>query len=214
MKGTNMNITPSSSDFDSAYENYNAPWVIGEPQSAIVKLEKDGWIRGSVLDVGCGAGEHTIHLARLGYQVLGVDASIPAIEFARANAERQGVPARFDVADAFKLGPEQYDTVLDSALFHIFNAADRKKYLASLRTVCKINGFVHVLALSDEGPGFGPEVSDMIIREAFSTGWHLDDLWRTHYVALATADHHVTELSLRRGQRVKLPAWLARVRRV
>ncbi|MEX0662367.1 MAG: class I SAM-dependent methyltransferase [Balneolaceae bacterium] len=209
-----MSNTPTSADFDSAYENYKAPWVIGEPQSAIVKLEKDGWIRGSVLDVGCGAGEHTIHLARLGYEALGVDASIPAIELARANAERQGVPARFAVADALKPGSEQYDTVLDSALFHIFDAADRKKYVDSLRTVCKIDGLVHMLALSDEGPGFGPEVSDKIIREAFSSGWHLEDLCSAHYVALATAEHHVTELGLRRGQRVELPAWQARVRRV
>lgn len=209
-----MNITPSSSDFDSAYENYKAPWVIGEPQSAIVKLEKDGWIGGSVLDIGCGAGEHTIHLARLGYQVLGIDASIPAIEYARANAERLGVPARFEVADALKPGLKQYDTVLDSALFHIFDAVDRKKYLASLRSVCKIGGLVHVLALSDEGPGFGPEVSDTIIREAFSTGWNVEDLSTSQYVALATAEHHVTKLGLRRGQRVELPAWQARVRRV
>lgn len=33
-----MDNTPSSSDFDSAYENYKAPWVIGEPQQAIVEL--------------------------------------------------------------------------------------------------------------------------------------------------------------------------------
>lgn len=43
-----MSNTPTSSDFDSAYENYSAPWVIGEPQPAVVKLERDGWIRGDV----------------------------------------------------------------------------------------------------------------------------------------------------------------------
>ena len=133
---------------------------------------------------------------------------------ARANAERQRVPARFEVADALKPGLKQYDIVLNSALFHIFDAADRKKYLDSLSTICKTGGVVHVLALSDEGPGFGPEVSDKIIHEAFSSGWHLEDLCSAHYVALATAEHHVTELGLRRGQRVELPAWLARVRRV
>jgi 2-polyprenyl-3-methyl-5-hydroxy-6-metoxy-1,4-benzoquinol methylase len=159
-----MDHTPTSSDFDSAYENYNAPWVIGEPQPAIVELEKDGRIRGSVLDIGCGAGEHTIYLARLGYQVLGVDASVPAIEYARANAKRQGVAARYEVADALNPGPEQYDTVLDSALFHIFDAADRKRYMDNLRAICKSGGAVHVLALSDEGPGFGPEVSESAIR--------------------------------------------------
>jgi len=47
--------------------------VIGQPQPAIVALESGGWIRGRVLDAGCSTGERTIHLARLGYDVLGID---------------------------------------------------------------------------------------------------------------------------------------------
>lgn len=73
------------------------------------------------LDIGCGAGEHTIHLARLGCKVLGIDASAPAIEYAKDSAKRHGVDAKFAVADALALGTEQYDAILDSALFHIFD---------------------------------------------------------------------------------------------
>lgn len=209
-----MSSTPTSSDFDSAYEAYSAPWVIGEPQPAVVELERAGRIRGSVLDVGCGAGEHTIHLARLGYKVLGIDASVPAIEYATANANRSGVDAGFAVADALQLGSEKYDTILDSALFHIFDPADRVGYVASLSAACRPGGLVHVLALSDDGPGFGPEVSDTDIRDAFSEGWHLEQISRSHYLGVATAEHHMTELGFQRGERVDLPAWLARVRRV
>lgn len=209
-----MNETPSSSVFDSAYREYSAPWVIGEPQPAVIELERSGWIRGDVLDIGCGAGEHTIHLAGLGYSVEGIDSSAPAIEHARANAERSGVGARFFVRDAMQLPDDDYDTILDSALFHIFDDRDRIAYVKSLSRACRPGGSLHVLALSDEGPGFGPEVSEGVIREAFREGWRIEDLVPSSYVAVATADHHVDELGLERNQRVSLPAWLARFRRV
>jgi hypothetical protein len=70
-----------------------------------------------------------------------------------------------------------------------------------------------VLALA-EGTGFGPEVKDSDIRAAFGAGWEIEDISRTHYVAIATAEHHINELGFERGQRVELPAWLARIRRV
>ena len=68
-----MDTTPAISRFDEFYKTTTPPWVIGEPQPAIVELEKIGLIRGKVLDVGCGTGEHTILLTRLGYDVLGID---------------------------------------------------------------------------------------------------------------------------------------------
>lgn len=209
-----MNSTPTSSDFDTAYESYSAPWVIGEPQPAVVKLEQNGLFHGAILDVGCGAGEHTIYLARRGYDVMGIDASLPAIEYARANASRHGVEATFAEANALQLGARHYDTILDSALFHIFDPDDRLRYVASLSSACRQGGFVHILALSDDGPGFGPEVSKAAIREAFVGDWEIEAISQSSYVAVATAEHHITELGLRLGERVELPAWLARIRRV
>lgn len=52
-----MSPTLSRTVFDEAYTSRTAPWVIGEPQPAIVALEeRGGWIHGSVLDLGCGTG--------------------------------------------------------------------------------------------------------------------------------------------------------------
>ena len=101
-----MDQTSASSRFDEFYRTTTPPWVIGEPQPAIVQLERAGLIRGTVLDVGCGTGEHTILLASLGYDVLGVDFAPEAIEQARRNAEAKGVGARFEVADAMNLFDE------------------------------------------------------------------------------------------------------------
>ena len=209
-----MDSTPTFSRFDDAYKSNTAPWVIGEPQPAIMDVERAGLIHGTVLDVGCGTGEHTILLTRLGYDVLGVDAAPTAIEQARQNAAAKGVDARFEVADAMNLGAgPRYDTIVDSALFHIFDDTDRAVYVAGLHAVCRPGALVHVLALSDKGRGFGPEVSEAVIREAFGDGWTLEALDETTYRGVVQQPH-VEALGQPVGTVVDEPAWLARVRRL
>lgn len=209
-----MDTTPAFSLFDDAYQSRTAPWVIGAPQPAIVELERTGVIRGKVLDVGCGAGEHTILLTRLGYDVLGIDYSPNAIDQARENAAAKGVDARFDVGDAMNLPDDPaYDTIIDSALFHIFDDADRPRYVRSLHTACRPDALVHVLALSDAGRGFGPEVSEAVIAGAFGDGWVLEALDTTTYRGVI-GEQQSEALGLPVGSRVDEPAWLARARRV
>jgi SAM-dependent methyltransferase len=178
-------------------------------------LEREGWVRGKVLDVGCGTGEHTIYLSALGYDVYGLDSSPRAVEQVRANAAARNVEVHFQVADALALGDDTiYDTVIDSALFHIFNADDRARYVRSLHRACRPGALVHVLALSDTGPGFGPQVSDATIREAFSQRWVLEDLCPAQYRGAIVRDEHARALHRQIGEFVDLPAWLARARRI
>lgn len=200
--------------FDSAYETHTAPWVIGEPQPAIVALERTGRLHSAILDIGCGLGEHTIMLTRLGYRVLGIDYAPHAVEQARANAIAHGVDARFEVGDAFDLdGSAPFDTILDSAVFHIFDDEARPGYVESLHRGCRPGGYLHLLALSDTGRGFGPQVSEQVIRSAFSDGWDLEALETTTYRGVV-GEAHAEPLGLAAGTVVDEPAWLARVRRV
>ncbi|WP_378738000.1 class I SAM-dependent methyltransferase [Nocardia brasiliensis] len=218
-------MTRPAEIWDSAYDNDTAPWVIGEPQPAIVELERDGWIRGRVLDIGCGAGEHTILLTKLGYDVLGIDLSPSAVEFARENAAAQQIPAaRFEVADALAFGDRApdavptYDTIVDSALFHVFGTEPeaRAAYVRSLHALCEPGGLVHVLALSDAEPGFGPRISDAVIRESFDAGWELEDLRVTKYRGRVTewVAEEAAELGMPESGSVDVVAWLARLRRI
>ncbi len=208
-----MDQTPTISRFDDFYKNQTPPWVIGEPQPAIVDLAGQGAFSGRVLDVGCGTGEHTILLTRSGYDVLGIDGAPTAVAQARRNAAGQGVDAQFEVADALNLGDSPgYHTIIDSALFHIFDDGERATYVRSLHTATRPGATVCVLALSDAGRGFGPQVSEATIRNAFGAGWEIEELTTTTYRGVVT-ELHAQELGLAVGTRVDEPAWLARVRR-
>ena len=47
------------------------PWDIGRPQPAFLELAETGSLRGRVLDVGCGTGEHALMAAGLGRPATG-----------------------------------------------------------------------------------------------------------------------------------------------
>src|SRR6185312_5500916 len=112
-----------------------------------------------------------------------------------ANAVERGVTARFEVADALHLTSDHpYDTAVDSALFHIFDPDNRARYVRSLHRACRPDARVHVLALADTGPGFGPQISDTVIRNAFGDGWALEDVQSSQYRGVILSDEHATAL--------------------
>jgi len=220
-------MTQPVESWNLVYDTDTAPWVIGQPQPEIVALERDGWIRGRVLDVGCGAGEHTIALTGLGYDVLGVDLSPSALAYARKNAAEKGVPAaRFELADMVAMGQDPdmagelgtFDTIVDSALFHVFreDSQARASYVRGLHALCAPGGRVYVLALSDAEPGFGPRIGDGMIRESFGAGWELEDLRPARYrgrITAAVASQVPAELTPGPDGKVDTSAWLARILR-
>jgi SAM-dependent methyltransferase len=164
--------------FNSAYLGV-PPWDIGRPQREFVKLAEAGEIRGVVIDVGCGTGEHSIFLASLGHPTLGVDAAPLAIQKAKAKASSRRSKAEFIVADALDLETleRRFDTAVDCGLFHVFSDADRKAYVKSLASVLKPGGRYFMLCFSDDEPDFwgGPRrVSKAEIFESFSDGWRVD----------------------------------------
>src|SRR5437899_12184540 len=73
--------------WDASYHDGPAPWDIGQPQPAVVRLASEGGFAGAVLDAGCGNGENALHIASLGLSVLGVDAAVTATAVARRCAK-------------------------------------------------------------------------------------------------------------------------------
>lgn len=167
--------------WDASYHHGPAPWDIGYPQPAIVRVASAGGFAGPVLDAGCGTGENALHLAALGLSVLGVDLAETALAMAREKARERGLAAEFATADAFHLEHlgRTFNTVLDCGLFHTFDADERPAYVTSLAAVTENGGTLYVLCFSDEGPDIGPHpVSQQELRAAFnsSTGWNIVSL--------------------------------------
>jgi SAM-dependent methyltransferase len=156
--------------WDASYRDGPAPWDIGGPQPAIVRLASSGAFTGTVLDAGCGSGENALYLASLDLRVVGVDVAEIALGRARDNARERGLDATFVTGDAFaleRLG-RRFETVLDCGLFHTFDADERPRYVASLASVVDVGGTLHLLCFSDEGPGVGPHpVTEGELRAAF-----------------------------------------------
>jgi SAM-dependent methyltransferase len=164
--------------WDASYSDGPAPWDIGQPQPAIVRLASEGGFAGAVLDAGCGTGENTLHVALLGLSVVGVDVAETALAIARKKATNRGIEVEFAAADAFhleRLG-RRFETVLDCGLFHTFNSDERPGYVASLASITKHDGTLYVLCFRDDGPDTGPHpVRQEELRAAFhlSKGWNV-----------------------------------------
>jgi cyclopropane fatty-acyl-phospholipid synthase-like methyltransferase len=172
--------TPSSGWDESYTGSTPAPWDIGRPQPAFVRLADEGRLRGRLLDSGCGTGENTLMAAARGAEAVGVDVAAPAIERARAKAAERGVAARFEVADALDLARLglTFDTIIDSGVFHVFDDDDRARYVSSLASVLEPGGSCYLMCFSDRQPGdWGPRrVRRDELIDAFSDGWTIDSI--------------------------------------
>lgn len=193
---------PNEPGFNPAYRG-TPPWDIGRPQPEFVRLEEAGEIQGSVLDIGCGTGEHVLYLAARGHDAWGMDLAPLAIEMAKHKAAERNVPATFLVADVFDLRSlgRTFDTVIDSGLLHVFQPDLRPRFVASLAEAIVPGGSYIVLGYADDDPGPGPPgVSPDGLRAAFTDGWHINYIRAAQFAINEMPTH-------------KERAWLASIRR-
>lgn len=171
--------------WDESYRDRTAPWDIGRPQAAFARLAEEGRWRGTVLDAGCGSGEHTLLAASLGLPALGVDVADTALVMALRKWKERPGPAEFALADALHLErlDRTFDTVLDCGLFHTFDGEERRAYVASLAAVTEPGATLFVLCFRDDAPeSEGPHpVTEPELRTAFTpdAGWRIADLERS-----------------------------------
>ena len=202
-----MTVVPNRETFENLYAG-KAPWDIGKPQPVFVKAA--GEVTGSVLDAGCGTGDNALYFAEQGHKVTGIDFLPVPIERARQKAADRGVKATFLVLDALHLDslPEQFDTVIDCGLFHVFSDDDRRRYVAGLTSTTRPGGKILLLCFSDQEPGDqGPRrITERELKEAFAAGWAVESI----EPAQIEVRPDLTDMAFSTGGP---KAWFARLRR-
>jgi len=80
-----------------------------------------------VVDIGCGAGRNAVPLARLGWDVVGVDLSIPMLSAAAARARDEHVSDRVQLAlarmDRIPVRDASFDLVIAHGIWNLARTA-------------------------------------------------------------------------------------------
>jgi SAM-dependent methyltransferase len=120
--------------YDAWYRFGTPPWV-GPARGELVGLVESGALRpGRALDLGCGAGDNAIFLARHGFDVTGVDFAPRAIATARAKARDAGVDVEFVVDDLTRLAAVRgsFELLVDYGTFDDLGVKDRAAYIRQI----------------------------------------------------------------------------------
>lgn len=211
-------------DFDPAYRGETnefgagarPPWSLGEPQPEIAALIDQGKIQGDVLDAGCGEAAFALHMAALGHNAVGLDASPTAIELAKAGAARQGLTnVSFEVADisAFTGYDERFNTIVDSTLFHSMPVELREGYQQSIVRAAAPGASYYVLVFAKTAEG-GPAnpVTEDELRAVVAQYWVVDEIRpaRIHgnFAQANSPEFPFSDVRDEGNGRKSVPAWL------
>ncbi|MEM7125590.1 MAG: class I SAM-dependent methyltransferase [Chloroflexota bacterium] len=131
--------------FDSHAHEYMSQWFTQSWREEVDFLEQQLGLKPGkrILDVGCGAGRHTVELARRGYQVTGLDFSTGMLAEAKRRAQEAGVEVEWIHGDATQFtSEEKYDgaiCMLEAAIGLIAVNGDPHEHdLAVMRAVCAV----------------------------------------------------------------------------
>ena len=111
-------------DYDKYYKTEN---LFGEPYTELIEFFRQYEPKGKLIDLGCGQGRDSIHLARLGYKITGIDNSKVGIDQMTSISEKEGLNITGLIGDVYSFDNYQdFDIVLLDSMFH-FEKRDEKR---------------------------------------------------------------------------------------
>jgi ubiquinone biosynthesis O-methyltransferase len=119
--------------FDKEANSYDS-WYESKMGSYVDKVETDLAFsmfrveKGmTILDVGCGTGNFSIKLARMGCKVIGIDISDEMLEIAKKKSEEQNLDIEFYNMDVYdlKFKDETFDAAFSMAAFEFIKEPQR-----------------------------------------------------------------------------------------
>lgn len=123
-----------------------------------------------VLDLGCGAGRHTIYLAKCNFQVIGVDASESALRLARKWARREKLRHIDFLQATMKNMPfsnSQFGAVISVSVIHHALKKNIDETISEIYRILRKNGLFLANLASVNDPRYGDGV--MVETRTFRT---------------------------------------------
>ncbi|BCN30914.1 hypothetical protein bsdtb5_22090 [Anaeromicropila herbilytica] len=151
---------------------------------------------GSILELGCGAGDVSIKLAQMGHKVTGVDFSPTAIKWAREKAKSKDVSIEFitgSVCEEDLLSGMKYDLIIDGNCLHCLFGEERILFYSNVKRLLSKTGIFYIgsAILAPEGEP-NPTISSIerciLTREALEKelelmGFVVIETWITEHKA-------------------------------
>ncbi len=139
----------------------NIPWNLTKPPALLVQAVESGRIKPcKAVDLGCGAGNHAVWMAKQGFEMTGIDFSREAIKMAESLAVREGVSCNFVIADLLgdiKEFHSSFDFAYDWELLHHIFPEDRPQYIKNVHSIMRSRGIYFSVCFSEKDPEFGGE---------------------------------------------------------
>lgn len=134
------------------------PWNALDLPTAIKDLiEKNTINPCKTINIGCGLASYSRELAKMGFEITGVDFSDVAIEKANELATRQNLTIEFFVADftqKLQLNLSEFNFAFDYSLLHHIFPEDRKRYIRNVNMLLNKNAFYLSITFNEEDDYF------------------------------------------------------------
>ncbi len=148
--------------YDQKYASQEFYWgktpsVMCDRVVKIIRPSKD--FHPKLLDIGCGEGRNAIYFAKCGFDVSGLDVSLPGLNKTKKYAEEVGVDIKTIQADIINYELEAiYDVIFSTGTLHYLPPAVRDKRFQNYKDCTSPNG-INALNVFVEKP-FIPRAPD------------------------------------------------------
>lgn len=176
----------NAEEWNERYADETTPWDSGLVSRELVRA-LDDWnlTEGRALELGCGSGTNSIHLAERGFATTAVDVAPLAIERARAKAAEAGVEIDSQLADvcAWRTTGESFDLLFDRGCFHCVRSVNLYGYLDTVRSVTRPGcRALFLTGNADREDVGGPPVLDIeTIGRELEPLFVIDEIRRFHF---------------------------------
>ena len=144
---------------------YQTEHLFGEPYPELMAFYSSIQVKGKLLDLGCGQGRDSIALAKLGYEVTGIDHSKVGIEQLNRIAEKENLPLKGIIGDIYEYSNfDEYEFLLLDSIFH-FGKRERSKESKFIKKVIEKSKPNTLITICIQNTGKKLDILNAIIAE-------------------------------------------------